>query len=501
MNTMTTRTLKTVYAAASVAILATAVVSAQAPEPQPAPAKPAQMKGLAPVNKEILKITLPRPAEADLPNGAHLMVLEDHRVPSVSFQIMMMGAGGYYDPADLPGLADTTASLMDEGTTTKTSEQIAQALDTLAASVSITASEGSQIATMSGSALSDQLDDVLALAADILLHPKFADDELARYKSRTDAALEDQRGDPDFLANERYSKAIYGNHPAASVGVTKESLAKMTRDALVAFHKANYVPDYAIIAVSGDITLAEARTKFEAALKEWTKSGKPRPTVTDPPPNGPMKIYLVNRPQSVQTNYLLGEQSINRQSPDYDALQVMNTVLGGANGRLFRVLREEKGYTYGASSGVHSLRYRGDWRAGMDVRTEVTEPSLRDLLAELAKMRDQPVPAPELQDAQRSMTASFALSLENPSELLNLYVVRQMYAFPLDYWDRYSERILAVTPAQVQTVAKKYLDPTKLQIVAVGDSSKTEAGLRKFGPVEMYDDEGKPVTAAPAAGR
>src|SRR5581483_591055 len=253
--------MKTLARRATIALLAvatSAVVRTQQPaEPPPAAGHPAEMKGRAPVNKEILKVKLPRPAEADLPNGAHLMVLEDHRVPSVSFQIMMMGAGGYYDPADLPGLADPTASLMDEGTTTKTSEQIAQALDTLAASVSVTASEGSQIATLSGSALSDQFDDVLALAADILLNPKFADDELARYKARTNAALEDQRSDPDFLANERYSKAIYGNHPASSVGVTKESLAKITRDALVSFHKANYVPDYAIIAVSGDITLAD----------------------------------------------------------------------------------------------------------------------------------------------------------------------------------------------------------------------------------------------------
>jgi zinc protease len=470
-------------------------LAAQGQEPAPAPAKPSQMKGLAPVNKEVLKIKLPRPAEVDLSNGAHLMVLEDHRVPSISFQIMMMGAGGYYDPADLPGLADTTASLMDEGTNTKTSEQIAQALDTLAASVSITASEGSQIATMSGSALSDQIDEVLALAADILLHPKFDEQELARYKARTRAGLEDQRGDPEFLANERYNKAMYGTHPASSTGVTKESLEKITREGLVSFHKANYVPDYAIIAVSGDITLAGARTKFEAALKEWTKSAKPRPTVTDPPPTGATKVHIVNRPSSVQTNYLLGEQAINRVSPDYETLQVMNTVLGGQDGRLFRVLREEKGYTYGASSGLHALRYRGDWRAGMDVRTEVTELSLRDLLAELGKMRDQPVPAAELQDAQRSMTASFALSLENPSEVLNLYVVRQMYAFPADYWDRYSDRIMAVTPAQVQAVAKKYLDPAKLQVVAVGDASKIETGLRQFGPVSLFDDEGKELPA------
>jgi zinc protease len=456
-------------------------------------AKAPQMKGRAPVSQEVLKITLPRAQEVDLPSGAHLMLLEDHRVPSIEFEILIIGAGGYYDPADLPGLADTTASLMDEGTTSKTSEQIAQALDTMAASVSVTANEGSQIATLTGSALTDQFDQVLALAADILLNPRFADEELARYKARARAALEEQRTDPDFLKQERYSKAIYGGHPAASVGVTKESLEKMTRDALTAFHKANYVPDHAIIGVSGDITLAEARTKFETALKGWTKSGKPRPGVADPPDAGPMKISIVDRPSSVQTGYLLGEQAINRVHPDYDALQVMNTILGSSNGRLFRELREVKGYTYGVGSGLRALRYRGDWRASMDVRTEVTEPALRDLLAELAGMRNTPVPDPEFKDAQRSLTASFALSLEDPNEVLGLYVLRQLYNFPADYWDRYSDRITAVTPAQVQAVARKYLDPAKLQIVAVGDTAKIEAGLRTIGPVEVYDNDGRLV--------
>ena len=453
-------------------------------------------KGKAPVSNDILKIKLPRAQEADLSNGAHLMVLEDHRVPSVQFEIIIIGAGGYYDPPDLPGLADTTASLMDEGTKSKTSEQIAQALDTMAATVSVTANEGSQIATVTGSALTDQLDPVLALAADILLNASFPEKELGLYKGRARAALEEQRSDPDFLKEERYAKAIYGTHPASSMGLTRESLEKITRDALVAFHKNNYVPDHTIIGVSGDITLAEARTKFETALKGWTKSGKPRPGVVDPPDAGPLKVSLVNRPGSVQTGYMLGQQAIPRLHPDYDALQVMNTILGGANGRLFRELRESKGYTYGVYSTPRVLRYRGDWRTSMDVRTEVTEPALRDLLAELTKMRDQLVPGDEFKDAQRSLTASFALSLENPAELLNLYVVRQLYNYPVDHWDRYTDRIMAVTPAQVQAVARKYLDPAKLQIVAVGDASKIEAGLRTFGPLQVFDDEGKPVGAS-----
>ena len=475
--------------------LTTSALLAQAPA-APAPAAP-KFKGKAPVSDEILKIKLPRAQEADLANGAHLMVLEDHRVPSIQFQIIMIGAGGYYDPPEVPGLADTTASLMDEGTATKTSEQIAQALDTMAAGVSVSANQGSQIATLTGSALTNQFDQVLALAADILLNPSFPEKELGLYKVRARASLEEQRSDPNFLKEERYSKAVYGSHAASSMGLTRESLEKITRDALVAFHKRNYVPDHAIIGVSGDITLGEARTKFDSALKTWAKSNTARPGVVDPPDSGPAKISLVNRPGSVQTAFMLGELAINRTHPDYDAMMVMNQILGGSNGRLYRELRERKGYTYGVYSLARALRYRGDWRAQMDVRTDVTDASLRDLLAELAKMRDELVPADEFKDAQRSLTASFALSLENPAELLNLYIVRQLYNYPIDYWDRYTDRITAVTPAQVQAVARKYLDPKRLQIVAVGDSAKVEPGLRAFGPVHAFDDEGRPVKGAP----
>jgi predicted Zn-dependent peptidase len=133
----------------------------------------------------------------------------------------------------------------------------------------------------------------------------------------------------------------------------------------------------------------------------------------------------------------------------------------------------------------------------MDVRTEVTEPALRDMLGEINKIRDEIVPADEFRDAQRSLTASFALSLEDPAGLLNLYIIRQLYKFPVDYWDRYTDRVAAVTPAQVQAVARKYLDPKRLQIVAVGDQTRIGPILAPFGPVEVFDDEGKPVKPSP----
>jgi len=173
-------------------------------------------------------------------------------------------------------------------------------------------------------------------------------------------------------------------------------------------------------------------------------------------------------------------------------LQVMNRVIGGGpTGRLFIHLREEKGYTYGAGSALNAAMFRGDWSASTSVRTEVTEPALNDLLAEIGQLRDQPVSDQELADARRAMVASFALSLESPAQLLNYHVTRWRYKLPADYWDKYPDRISAVTKAQIQAAARKYLLAERMQIVAVGDPAKVADTLKKLGEVETYDAEGK----------
>ncbi len=172
-------------------------------------------------------------------------------------------------------------------------------------------------------------------------------------------------------------------------------------------------------------------------------------------------MYLVARPNSVQTSLAVGTQSMVRTDPDYVPLTVANRVLGGTMGRLFRHLREEKGYTYGIGSGFTATDYRGQWQASTDVRTEVTEPALTDLLAEIAEMRDKPVPEKELMDAKRAIVASFALSLENPSQVLSYYVQNWLYGLPADYWDTYPAKISAVTAAQAQAAAAKYLDASQ----------------------------------------
>ena len=256
------------------------------------------------------------------------------------------------------------------------------------------------------------------------------------------------------------------------------------------FHKTRYVPDHAVIAFAGDLSLAEARTLVEARLGSWKKAGVARPPVQEPPAGTDGRVYLISRPGSVQTTLYVGQQSMTRTDPDYVALTVANRVLGGTMGRLFRHLREEKGYTYGIGSGFSATQHRGAWFASTNVRTEVTEPALTDLLAEIAEMRDKPVPASELQDSRRAIVANFALSLESPQQILGYYLDSWLYALPADYWDTFPTKVMAVTAEQAQAAARKYFDPSRLQIVAVGDAATITDLLRKKGALEMYDGEG-----------
>ena len=449
-------------------------------------------KGKVPVSNDVLKIKLPRPVEADLANGLHLIVLEDHRLPEVTFQLIIPGAGGFYDPADQQGLASFTASVMREGTTSRTSNQLSAQLDLMAATLNVGAGSASTEATLNGSALSDQASTLIELAADVVMNPAFAEEEITRFKQRTRSTLAQQRANANFLAAEMFSRAVYGSHPAARIAPTATALDRVTREQLVEFHRARYVPDRAVLAIAGDITVAQARALAESRLGAWKKSVTPvAAPISEPAPVSGSRIHFVARPGSVQTNLVVGTQAIERTNPDYDALQVMNKVVGGGpTGRLFLHLREDKGYTYGASSAVDARQHRGDWSASTNVRTEVTEPALRDLLDEVRQMRDVPVPAAELADAKRSMIASFALSLESPAQLLGLAVTAWRYKLPADYWDRYAERISAITGDQVQAVARKYLGADRLQIVAVGDPGQVAASLQKLGTVESYDANG-----------
>jgi zinc protease len=413
---------------------------------EPSPTQSVVRKGRVPISAEILKIKLPRTSEATLANGLHLIVLEDRRLPQISFQLVIAGAGSYFDPAEQTGLASFTASLLREGTASRKSRQISEQLELMAATLNFDAGN-SPDATISGSSLSDQAVRLIDLAADVLLHPAFPEEEIAPFKQRTRAALAQRRANPGFLAAEVFSRAVYGSHPAARISPALASLERLTREDLVAFHRMHYLPDRAVLAIAGDVSMLQARIVIESKLGAWTKATDPvTTTVPDPAPIGEPKIYFVARPSSVQTSLLVGTQAIERTNPDYDVMSVMNKIIGGGPmGRLFLHLREDKGYTYGASSALDARQHKGDWSASTSVRSEVTDPALRDLLDEVRQLREIPVSDQELTDAKRSMVASFALSLESPVQLLNLYLTQWRYKLPADYWDRYAERIMAVT--------------------------------------------------------
>ena len=431
-------------------LFATSVSAQQPGAQQPPPATQMVLKGKAPVSEEVLKVKLPVAKETTLPNGLRLMVLEDHRVPQVSFQLMIPGAGGYFDPADRAGLATWTASMIREGTSSRTSAQISEALETMGASLFTSGGASSANAEIDGNALTESLPKLMEVTSDILLHPSFAATEWDRYKARTKPQFTQLRTSPGFLANEMFNKAVFGNHPASRIFASPAAIDAVTAADLSEYYKTHYVPDHAVLAFAGDITVDQAKTLATKYLGDWKKAGVPEAKVANPGPIGEAKVYLINRPNSVQTTLFVGTQALLRTDPDYTSLAVANRVLGGIMGRLFRHLREEKGYTYSIGSGIDATPYVGAWTSTTSVRTEVTEPALRDLMNEIAQMRDTPVPDKELADSKRALVAQFALSLESPQRMLGYSIDRWELGLPADYFDTYPARISAVTPAQVQ---------------------------------------------------
>jgi zinc protease len=483
-------------AAAAVILAATLAVSGWS-QGDPAqdksiPTSKVERLNRAPVSKEVLKVKLPRPIETVLPNGINLMILEDHRFPLVTVQFDVNGAGPMYEPAGQPGLAGATARLLTEGTKSRTSKQIAEQIDSMGASLSASAGFGSGSAVVAASGLSDTFEQWFGLTADVLLHPNFPAEELAQYQARAKSALLQQRSQPGFLANQTMSRALYGTYPAAVVSATPESLDSLTPAMLADWHGKHYAPQNTILAISGDVHAKTLIPKLRQWLAGWQQSKVPVKFPAGPPPAAAEKIFLVDRPGSVQTTLLMGNLAIDRTNPDYPALVVLNEVLGaGSASRLFLNLREEKGYTYGVYSNLIARKYAGPWTAGGDLRTEVTDGAMTEFVRELNRIRDEKVPDEELDAARHSVVARFALSLESPQQLIAYAITRKAYNFPADYWDKYPAQIVAISADDVQRVARKYINPATMQVVAVGDAGKIKSVLEKYGPVEIVDASGK----------
>ncbi|HKQ77320.1 MAG TPA: pitrilysin family protein [Blastocatellia bacterium] len=475
----------------SVATLALAASVALAQQPQTL--KGVVIKGKTPVNKDVLKVALPKAYETKLGNGLQVIVLENHKLPTFTMQMVIL-SGGLNAPADQPATAQYAATMLREGTKTRASRQIAEAVESLGATLIAGSGLSSLTSTVTAGGLTENFDQIMELFADVILNPSFPAEDLNKLKNRAVAQLRFQRSQPGFLANEMFSKVMYGAHPASRVAPTPAQIQGLTPDLLKQFHAAHYRPNNAIFAIVGDVKPAEIVAKLEKTFGTWQRGDVPQldlPKVNEP---GPSKIYLIDRPGSEQTNLILGNLAIERSDPDYYALDVMNQVLGGgASARLFLNLREDKGYTYGAYSGFSAAKYRGAFRASAEVQTDVTKGSMDEFIYEFKRIRDEKTPADEFDRAKRTIVGSFALQMESPQSLLGNIITQKIYNLPADYWDTYPQKIAAVSVEDVQRIARKYLDLTKLQIVAVGDAKRIADVMKLFGTSELYDTEGKPL--------
>lgn len=473
-------------------------ISAQTPAPPAGQSVTgAEIKGRAPVNKDLLKVNLPKAQEATLSNGLRVVLLPRTNVPIVNMQMVIL-SGGLADPADYRGLATFTAALLREGTTTRKSKDIAEQTETLGATLQTTSGLSTMTSNVTMFGLVENLDQMLAIYSDIVRNPTFPQDEVDKYKARQIQQLNFQRSNPTFLAQEHFLRAIYGaNHPAGLATVPVDSLKRVATADLAKFHSTYYRPNNALLAIVGDVTLKQIVPKLEKAFGGWQRADVPQTSIPAAPAPGTARIQLIDRPGSVQTVLQLGNLGIERTNEDYFGMLVMNQVLGaGPAARLFLNLREKNGYTYGAYSNFSGSKFKGTLTSSSEVRTDVTEGAMNEFMYELKRMRDEKVSPMELENAKRAIVGGFALSLESPQQLLGNIVTQKLYDLPASYWDTYPQKVEAITADDIQRIAQKYVDLNRLQIVAVGDAGKTRAIMAKFGAVEEYDAEGKPVKAA-----
>jgi zinc protease len=384
--------------------------------------------------------------------------------------------------------------MLTTGAGKRNAREIAERISDLGATLQVAAPHASRFTTLNASALSENLDPLLELISDLILRPAFSEDELKKWKAQQTGQLQQLRSSPPYLASERLYQLLYPGDARERFAQTPQSIQQITREDLVSFHKKFYKPGSSLLIVTGDTTPGAFAGKLEQYLGSWEAGTVAEPSLSLPGPAEKRRIVLVDRPGSVQTQLVLANHAIERKSPDYIAVQVMNRVLGqGPASRLFLKIREEKGYTYGVGSGFVATNYLNHFTAQSSVRTEVTGPALEEFLSEFRRIRETPVPKQELEEAKRAIVAGFALDLEGQATALNQALTVRTYGLPADYWDTYPARIMAVTAEDVQRVAMKYVPVDNIQIIAVGDAARIRDVLAKFGPVEEYSADGAKV--------
>jgi predicted Zn-dependent peptidase len=318
--------------------------------------QPETFRSQAPAPLQPHPITIPAPREIVLPNGLTVVIVEDNRLPIISYRLAFR-VGGAFDPPELPGLTDLLAGLLPEGTESKTSREIAEEVARIGASLS--AGANSDYTIVAASALAQFNDRILDLMADVVLNPSFPENEVELAKQNTKESLRQQRAQPSFLASEMVSRVMFGDHPYSVVAPTPESIDRSSRDDFVRFHRSKIVPNSAVFIIVGDVRYDDILRRLESLFSTWQRGEELITNFPVPPVRTKRTAYLVDRHGSAQSNIIIANSGITRTDPDYFPLLLMHTVLGAnASSRLFMNLREEKGYTYGAACGSRHRLYR-----------------------------------------------------------------------------------------------------------------------------------------------
>jgi len=435
-------------------------------------------------------IKLPTAHEIVLTNGLAVIVVEDSRLPLVSYRLALR-TGDAHDPPELPGLMDMLTGLLTEGTESRTSREIADEVARLGATLQ--AGANSDYATVAASSLAVYCDEILELLADVALRPVFPPSEVELAKQNTKESLKQQRAQPSFLASEMVARVMFGAHPYHVTAPTPESIDATTRERLVDFHRSTFVANNAVLFVAGDVKQDSVLQQVENLFGGWPPGSVMSDDFPPPPKRTARAAYIVDRPGSAQANIVISNSGIPRTSPDYFPMLLMHTVLGAnASSRLFMNLREDKGYTYGAYSSLDARRTAGTFRATAEVRTPVTGDSLKEFFYELDRIRNEPVSEKEIADAKSYLTGVFPIRLETQEGLVDQLVQIKMFGLPEDYLEIYRSRIQAVTIAEVRKVARKYVKPDEAAIVIVGDGAQLVEQIKTYaGEMEFYNTAGK----------
>ncbi len=431
-----------------------------------------------------------------LQNGLKIVIVEQHELPLADV-LLQIRSGGEADPTGHSGTAALTAALLTEGTTTRSALEIADQAAFLG--VRVGAGSGWEQSTVSLHAPTAQLDSAMALFADVALRPAFPAADLERVRKVRLTALQQIRDRGPAIADRAYATALYGEqHPyGRPLTGTESSIATISRADLKAFYDTHYAPNNATLLVVGDVKPDDVERRAQALFGGWARRDVPAPTTASVTPPKATTLVLIDKPGAAQSSFRLGGIGVPRSTRDYFALQVLNTILGGSfTSRLNQNLRETRGYTYGANSGFSMRRQAGPFTASAEIVSAKSDSALLEFLKELRAIRDT-VPSDELAKAKRYLQLSLPEDFETTGSIAGQFLPLITYGIPLDFYNSAVQSIGAVSQADVQRVARQYVDPDKLTLVIVGDRKTIESGLRALRPGEIIIRDVRDVLGAP----